>query len=320
MFLLPKGNPLYENIAGNKVKLPEVLEKLQFGGFTGYLDFKFLDAEVILLFEGGKLISAKYEKGTTVLSASEAIAELCTFIVGEGGFLSVYRLSKDLTMGIHALVHGELLYKAQELKLIDIKALLEKMKELQLNGVLRIYTDERTALIFYKDGAPLGFFHDGSQDIETSATESQKVAALPGAKIDVLSTKSAEELMGNDLLEVVNITKIWEAAAAKQLATIEAKRKEAEERDRKVINAKLAELEEDLKEIVSAYVGKVGRTLVEKELGDQGGRQCLLDKDGLAKFMAGVERGAKLLTSMTKLQEMLKTVESEVAGRTSVQG
>src|ERR1043166_5348776 len=109
MFLLPKGNPVYENIAGNKVKLPEVLEKLQFGGFTGYLHFRFVGSEGILIFEGGKLISAKLEKGTADLSALEAIVELCSLIVLEGGALSVYRLSKDLTMGLHALAHGEML-------------------------------------------------------------------------------------------------------------------------------------------------------------------------------------------------------------------
>ena len=317
MFLLPKGNPLYENIAGNKVKLPEVLEKLQFGGFTGYLHFRFVGVEAILIFEGGKLISAKLDRGASALSALEAIVDLCSLIVGEGGMLSVYRLSKDLTMGLHALVHGEMLYRAQEVKLIDIKGLLEKMKNEQLNGCLRIYTEDRTAIIFYKEGAPLGFFHDGSQDIETSASESQKIAALPGAKIDVLSTKSADELMGYDLMDVVNVTKLWDTALAKQQAVIAGQRREAEERERQAMNAKLVELEDDLKEIVVAYVGKVGRTLVEKELNDQGGRQCLLDKDGLAKFIAGVERGAKLLTSMTKLQEMIKTIESEVATRTA---
>jgi hypothetical protein len=317
MFLLPKGNPLYENIAGNKVKLPEVLEKLQFGGFTGYLHFRFVGVEAILIFEGGKLISAKLEKGATALSALEAIVELCSLIVSEGGTLSVFRLSKDLTMGLHALVQGEMLYRAQEVKLIDIKGLLEKMKTDQLNGCLRIYTEDRTAIIFYKEGSPLGFFHDGSQDIETSASESQKIAALPGAKIDVLSTKSAEELMGYDMMDVVNVAKLWDAALAKHQAAAASQRLEAEEREKKAINAKLGELEEDLKEIVVAYVGKVGRTMVEKELNDQGGRQCLLDKDGLTKFMAGVEKSAKLLTSMTKLQEMLKTIESEVASRTA---
>lgn len=315
MFLLPKGNPLYENIAGNKVKLPEVLEKLQFGGFTGYLHFRYVGGEAILIFEGGKLISAKLEKGTSALSALEAIVELCNMLVSEGGTLSVYRLSKDLTMGLHALAHGEMLYRAQEVKLIDVKGLLEKMKTEQLNGCLRIYTEDRTAIIFYKEGSPLGFFHDGSQDIETSASESQKIAALPGAKIDVLSTKSAEELMGYDLMDVVNVTKLWDSALARQQAVLASQRLEAEEREKKVINAKLAELEDDLKEIVSAYVGKVGRNLVEKELNDHGGRQCLLNTDGLAAFMAGVEKGAKLLTSMTKLQEMLKAIESEVASR-----
>ncbi|HEY5975627.1 MAG TPA: GTPase-activating protein, partial [Geobacteraceae bacterium] len=200
--------------------------------------------------------------------------------------------------------------------LIDIKTLLEKLKSDQLNGCLRIYTEDRTAIIFYKEGAPLGFFHDGSQDIETTAGESQKIATLPGAKVDVLSTKSADELMGYDLMEVVNITKIWDTALAKHQAHQESQRKEVEERDRKAINAKLAELEDDLKEIVAAYLGKVGKNLVEKELNDNGGRQCLLDKNGLAKFLAGIEKGAKLLTSMTKLQEMLKTLEGEIANRT----
>jgi hypothetical protein len=316
MFLLPKGNPLYENIPASKVKLPEVLEKLQFGGFTGYLHFRFLNVEAILIFEGGKMISAMLERGTTVFSAFEALAELSYLILGEAGNMSVYRLAKDLTMGVHALIHGEMLYRAQEIKLIDIKTLLEKVKADQLNGCLRIYTEDRTAIIFYKEGSPLGFFHDGSQDIETTAGESQKIAALPGAKVDVLSTKSAEELMGYDLMEVVNITKIWDTAMAKHQAIQESQRKETEERDRKAVNAKLAELEDDLKEIVAAYLGKVGKTLVEKELNDNGGRQCLLDKNGLARFLAGIEKGAKLLTSMTKLQEMLKAMEGEIAART----
>ena len=95
-----------------------------------------------------------YEKGTTVLSAFEAIAELCALIVGEGGVLSVYRLSKDLTMGIHALVHGEVLYRAQELKLIDIKALLEKMKEIELAD-LESNSTPASAVSYLPPPAPL---------------------------------------------------------------------------------------------------------------------------------------------------------------------
>ena len=42
MFLLPKGNPLYEKVAAAKINLPEILGKLKAGSFTGYLSFSFL--------------------------------------------------------------------------------------------------------------------------------------------------------------------------------------------------------------------------------------------------------------------------------------
>lgn len=312
MFLLPKGNPLYENIAAARVNLPDMLEKLKSGSFTGYLNFVFPASTIILFFEGGKLISAMCERDKTRHTGFEAIAELCNQIISGGGVLSVYRLSKDLVMGLHALLHGEVLYRGQELKLIDVKSLLEKMKARQLNGCLRIYTEERSALIFYKDGAPLGFFHDGSNDIETSATESQKIAGLPGAKVDVLSTKSADELMLYDLLEMVNINKIWDSTKQRHEVQLLNQAKEAEERGTRQLDSKLLELEDDLKEIVSAYLGKTGRTLVDKELAILGGRKSLLDAAQVEKFLAGVEKSSKLLTSLSKLREMTDVLKQEI--------
>jgi hypothetical protein len=315
MFLLPKGNPLYENIPATKVNLPELLGKLKSGGFTGYARFTFPASSCVLFFEAGKLISAKLEQSGSGLTGFEAIATICTQIFAGGGSLDVYRLSKDLTMGLHALLHGEVLYRAQELRLIDVKGLLEKLKAQSLNGCLRIYTADRTALIFYKDGAPLGFFHDGAVDIETSASESQKIAGLPGAKIDVLATKSADELMHYDLLEMVNVNKLWESSFAHHIAEREKLKKEIEERENKQRDLKLRELEDDLKEVAVAYLGKVARNLIDKELSDRGGRICLINEAATREFLAGVEKAAKLLTSASKIKEMLDTMKSEITNR-----
>ncbi|WP_298270961.1 GTPase-activating protein [Geobacter sp.] len=316
MFLLPKGNPLYENIAATKVKLPELLDKLKGSSFTGYLKFTFPSALAVLFFEAGKLISAMLEQEGKKSSGFEAIAGLCNLIFGGGGSLSVYKLSKDLTMCLHAMIHGDVLYQGQELKLIDIKGLLERLKAQRLNGCLRIYTDDRAALIFYKEGAPLGFFHDGSTDIETSASESQKIAGLPGAKIDVLSTKSADELMHYDLLEMVNIGKLWESTAGRFATERDQIRREAEAVDRKQSDEQLKELEDDLKEVAVAYLGRMGASLVDKELGDRGGRAILRDASQVAEFLAGMERGSKMLTSISKTKEMLETMKNEIAERT----
>ena len=247
MFLLPKGNPLFENLAVSKLKLPDVLTKLSNGAFTGYASFVFQSSTAILVFEAGKLVSVLMEGQSGKREAGfEALSALAGLMVTTGsGVLNVYKLSKDLTMCIHALLEGETLYRAQELKLIDIKNLLEKVKEDQMNGCLRIYTDEHSAMIFYKDGNPLGFFHDGSSDIETSSTESQKIAGLPGAKIDLFSTQSADDLMGTNLLEVTNIQKIWDTSVARHKSEIDKTNLERLERDRKVISQKLAELEDN---------------------------------------------------------------------------
>ena len=318
MFLLPKGNPLHENIPVTKIRLPEALDQFKNGNFTGYLNFTFPSAVGILFFEAGKLISTMLERGETRSSGLEAIAGLCSQIVTGDGSLAVYRLSPDLTMCLHALLHGEMLYRAQELRLIDVKGLLERMKSQRLNGCLRIYTDERSALIFYKEGVPLGFFHDGSDDIETSATESQKIAKLPGAKIDVLSTRGTDELMHSDLLEMVNVGKVWETALARQAAEVERQRREAQERAWQERDARLRDLEEDLKEVASAYLGKIGRALVEKELAERGGRASLPQAEDVARFLAGVEKGAKLLTSLSKLREMIETMKSEIDRRAKI--
>jgi len=315
MFLLPKGSPLFENLAVSKLKLPDVLTKLSNGAFTGYASFVFQSSTAILVFEAGKLVSVLVEGLDGKRAAGfEALSLLADLMVTTGsGALNVYKLSKDLTMCIHALLEGETLYKAQDLTLIDIKALLEKVKEDQMNGCLRIYTDEHSAMIFYKDGNPLGFFHDGSSDIEASSTESQKIAGLPGAKIDLFSTQSADELMGSNLLEVANIQKIWDTCVSRHKSEIDKTNLERQDRDKKAVSQKLAELEEQLKSIVGECIGKFGRGIVDKEISDNGGNSCLMDADGAAKFLKGVERAAKLLASGTNIKLMLEKLSSAIS-------
>lgn len=319
MFLLPKGNPLFENLAATKLVLPEVMNKLSTGGFTGYASFVFQTSTTILVFEAGKLVSVLLEeqKGgrQTGFEALSALAEL--MVTSSSGSMNVYKLSKDLTMCIHALLQGEILYKAQELKLIDIKTLLEKIKDDQMNGCLRIYTEDRSAMIFYKEGNPLGFFHDGSHDIETSSTESQKIAGMPGAKIDLYSTQGVEELMGVDLLEVANIQKIWETCVALHQSDNAKISREREDRDQKTASVKLAELEEKFKAIVVEYIGKVGRGIVDKELSGLGGNSCIVDDAGSAKLLNGIERAAKLLISGTNTKLMMQKLTALVTAAKS---
>lgn len=306
MFQLPKGNPLFENLAASKLKLTDVVTKLANGSFTGYASFSFPQATGILVFESGKLVSAILEntQGQT-LNGFEAMTALAEQMVGSAtGTMDVYRLSKDLTMCVHALLQGEALYRSQELALIDIKALLERVKNEQMNGCLRIYTEEKSAMIFYKEGNPLGFFHDGSQDIDSSPGESQQLAQDPKAKLDLYTSVSADELMAHDLLDVINVAKIWDAAMGRQQAEQERLSRELADKDRMQAINLLNDLENQVRTIYIEYVGNVGRGIIDKELTAAGGNSCLLDQERSEQLLAALEKAARLLISVKKIAEM----------------
>lgn len=221
MLRLPKGVPLFEKLDATNLQLDAVVLKLKNGCFTGYAALVFAQANSILVFESGKLISAVFENSIGVRCSSfEALQALADQMAQKNtSILNVYRLSADLTLCIHALLQGEVRYRGQALGLIDIKTLLERIKNEQMNCCLRIYTDDQSSMIFYKEGEPLGFFHDGSEEIEASPGNSQQLTQNPNAKLDLYSTAGMRELTAHDLLEMFHVDSIWKSAVNKLQAT-----------------------------------------------------------------------------------------------------
>lgn len=305
MILLPRGIPLKEKIDPGKVNLPEALKKLRAGNFTGYLRFETAQGTGIVIYEKGRLISALFEGKNERHIAYDALAVIFEQSLLGGAGLDIYRLSPDLAMGIHALLHGRLLYKGQELKLIDIRSLLAKLREESFSGCLRIYTEEHIALIFYRGGSPLGFFHDGSTEIETSADTSMSVARLPGAKVDVLAAKGAEELVLADLAESADLGALWrktheQVARQRQSEQEELSRgREVRERERrqKVLGF--------LRETAGKHLGKFGTSLVDKEFERAVSAAGALDEAALNVLLERLGRSAKLVAGLSTVRAMI---------------
>lgn len=305
MILLPRGIPLKEKIDPGKVNLPDALKKLHAGNFTGYLRFDAHQGTGIVIYEKGRLISALFESQNERHIAYDALALVFEHSLLGGANLDIYRLSPDLAMSIHALLHGRLLYKGQELKLIDIRSLLTKLKEDSFNGCLRIYTDEHIALIFYRGGSPLGFFHDGSTEIETSADSSMSVARLPGAKIDVLAAKGAEDLVLADLAESADLGALWrkthEQVAGQRQKDQEELTREQELREREKRQKALG----FLRETAERYLGKFGYSLVEKEFDRSVSVSGALDEAALNALFERLGRSARLVAGASTVKAMI---------------
>lgn len=313
MILLPRGIPVKEKVDPGKINLPDALVKLREGGFSGYLRFETPQGVGIIIFEQGKLISALYDAGRQPRPiAFDAIALLFEFALAGGCTLDIFRLSPELALSIHALLHGDVLYRGQELKLIDIKALLGQLREKRISGCLRIYTDEHVAMIFYRDGNPLGFFHDGSTEIQTTADTSMSVARLPGAKIDVLTSNVADGEVLADLLQAANIATLWQKAQEKS-ARVQQQQQVEQSRDQEQRDQERRQrLQKLLRDTAERHVGKIGGSLVDKEF-----ERCFtggFSDRTFTTFFDNLGKASKLVAGPTAVGTMLDEMKRGVRG------
>ena len=317
MFLLPKGKPLVENFQIAKLQLPEALDKLKNSKLTGCATFDFPSADCVLFYEDGKLLSALLRRDKTELKDADALRALVDLmILTDIGSFSVYGFSRDVNQAVLALVRGDKIINQQELKQIEFKTLLERIKNERMTATLKIFADRRVGMIFYRDGATVGFFHDTAQTIGTTAGEVQQIAALPGATADLIALKGAEKLT-LDLAGLVNIRSLWESArsgvfsATEPVRTLPSRSVSAVQPPPPASSS--AEIESAIITIANSSLGKLGKILVEKELISVGGIRALKDETRLSEFFNALEKSSKLLASVNKIREMRDAISSEVS-------
>lgn len=318
MFLLPKGKPLVENFPIAKLQLPEAFDKLKNSNITGCATFDFPSADCAVIYEDGKLIRALLRRNDTELKDAEALHALVDMMVlSNTGNFNAYSFSKNVNQAVLALLQGDKIINGQELQQINFKALLERIKNEQMTASLKIYTEQRFGVILYKDGATAGFFDDSNREIVTTSTEVQRISALPGASVDLFVFKSTD-MVTQDLTERVNIRSLWESANSDAFTSTAPNNAPQPQvvpvaQPAPQPEANSADIESAIITIAHSIVGKLGKTLVEKELTNIGGIKALKMTTKLSEFLNAVEKSSKLLASTNKIMEMRNAISSEVA-------
>ncbi|SHI55848.1 hypothetical protein SAMN02745165_00402 [Malonomonas rubra DSM 5091] len=309
MIFLPRGVSVRQKVNPARINIPEAMEKLRVGTFTGYLRFDAPQGCGVIIFETGKLVSAFFvdSDGKQRLIAYDAISKIFEISILGDASLNIYKLTPQLALEIHSLLHGKYIYKEQDLKLIDVRALLNKISAENLTGCLRVYTDERSALIFYDEGHALGFFHDGSAELQTTADLSSSVARLPGAKVDLLSTGNAGMVLA-DLMASADLGPIWQRLRKSLL-------QERSQREEAAIRTKEEELEDrrqqlltKMKTIAGKYVGKFGVAQVEKAFANISSE---LRKSEVNAYFVSMERLAQLVAKPEKIALMIDEMKRD---------
>lgn len=310
MIYLPRGKTVREKVNPARINLPEAMDKLRVGAFTGYLRFDSPQGTGLVIFEKGKLVSALFAENEEQqrLIAYDAIARIFEISISGQAILNIFKLSNDLALNLHVLLHGQYLLRGAELKGLDIDSMLQRIKEDQLTGCVRVYTEERVVLIFYEVGMPLGFFHDGGTDLESEANLSRSVARLPGAKVDLVEMQSSTDLVLADLMASADLGPIWqrsrkvllEERRKREEALIRSLQEEQDLRRQRILDA--------LKKIAAEYIGKMGISQVEKAFAPIDSE---VSSNDLALFYDELERLAKLVAGPKKISGMLEEMKRQ---------
>lgn len=308
MIFLPRGIPVRQNVNPARINIPEAMDKLRVGKFTGYLRFDASQGSGIVIFEKGKLISALFagSEGDERMIAYDAISKVFEISIVGDATLNIYRLEPELAMGLHALLHGKNIYRDQDLKLINIQALLGKINEEYFTGCLRVYAEDKTVLIFYSDGNAMGFFHEGTTDLRVTADLKQSVARMPGAKLDMLETDSIDGLVLADLMASADLGPIWQRMRKNLLH-------ERSQREDEAIRSREEDLEQkrrqtltSLKTIAGNYVGKFGVSQVEKAFSGIGPE---MRKEEISGFFIAMEKLATMVAKPKKVTLMIEEMK-----------
>ncbi len=304
MILLPKGSPVKERVNPARVNLPEAMEKLVESGFSGYLRFDSPIGTGIILFTDGHLISALMQEVDVErqVIAYDAITRIFEISILGNAVLNIYRLIPEVAMSIHALLHGEYIYQGQDINLVDIKGLLGQIVRDRLTGCLRIYAENRVTLIFYELGNALGFLHEGSIELETTAEISMSVASLPGAKLDLLSTVTAEGTKMADLMASADLGPMWTKARNRLMA----ERQQRDANNGELNDAELAARRERfyalMRGVAERHIGQFGVTQVEKAFKKI---SPLMSDSEIDHFFTDFTRLAQKVAAATKVKEMI---------------
>jgi hypothetical protein len=212
MIQLPRGKAVKEAINPVRMDWLEALEKLHGGRFSGYLHCSAGSNAGLVLFVQGALSLARFSCGAGRQDGAPALSRLFALALSGAASLSIFRLTPALAGRVHDLLAGEFLYRGQDREILDIPYLLGQLREECFNGGLLVRAAERAALIFYQAGVPLGFFHDGAQELAEQAELNASVAWLPGAKIDVIRADWSTASERPDLLQDIDLLQIWQEA------------------------------------------------------------------------------------------------------------
>lgn len=187
MRLIPRGNPLYEDLPTVFLNWEEMSQKLRTDKFSGYILVTGDGKDGIILFREGRISGSLFSVNGSAINGQEALTKTTTTIHERKGKLSIYATSLDICTMVEWFIEGNKLYSKMESYFIDFEKFMAIMGEKKTTGLIKISSDEFCELIFLDSGSEKGHFVDGQTDLQSASDALKPKLATKSTIIEVFS-------------------------------------------------------------------------------------------------------------------------------------
>jgi len=158
MVIVPRGNPVFENLNSYYLDLRRLLEHCQGAMGSGALYLKSPAAEGAIFFEAHEVLGGTFENRDEKLAGKAAIDRLLTPSPAENYQVSIYEVAPEEANYWSSIPDAKRIYEDLSTEFTDLEGLIKKMSSEKLSGYIEISLNSELdgGFLFFRNGQAVG--------------------------------------------------------------------------------------------------------------------------------------------------------------------
>ena len=161
MVIVPRGNPVFENLNSYYLDLRRLLEHFQGEMGSGGIYLKSPAAEGAVFFEAHELLGGTYEIRDEKHAGKAAIDRLMTPSPTENYQVSIYHMEPEEAYYWSSIPGAKRIYEDLSTEFTDLEGLIKKMVSEKLSGYIEVSLNSESdgGFLFFRNGQALGGYY-----------------------------------------------------------------------------------------------------------------------------------------------------------------
>jgi hypothetical protein len=176
MVIVPRGNPVFENLNSYYLDLRRLLEHYQGEMGSGAIYLKSPTAEGAIFFEAHELLGGTFENRGERLAGKAAVDRLLTPLPSENYQVSIYGVEPEEAYYWSSVPNAKKIYEDLSTEFTDLEGLIKKMSSERLSGFIEISLNSELdgGFLFFRNGQVVGGYYFWEKSFNASR-ESQEL-------------------------------------------------------------------------------------------------------------------------------------------------